>query len=180
MHVVLLWVFDLGAHRSNNYYFCLIPSGSLFSFATKAYDGINRFSLMPFKWTSDMELLVTAMNRLATQLASVVFPPCKNSYHSPEDSDVDTQGKEGELSRCKQWSVCCHGRNFLPQGLLPLVGGIVPVVEFIPAEGRVCIRLQGNVSAGNEDEAKLVSLVFNSVFEKRLYPTVLRVVGNSL
>jgi hypothetical protein len=175
-------VIDLCAHPgSNNYYYCLIPSGSLFSFAIKAYDGIDRFSLMPYKWTSDMELLVTAMNRLATQLAALVFLPGKNSYHPPEDSDVDTQGKAVELSKCKQWTVVCYGRNLLPQRLLPLVGDIAPVVEFIPAEGRVCIRLQGKVSAGKEgDEAKLVSLVFNSVFEKRLYPNALRVYGNFL
>lgn len=136
--------------------------------------------MMPFKWTSEMELLVTAMNRLATQLSALVFLPCKNSYYPTEDSsDVDTEGKAGELPRCKQWAVICYGRNLLPQGLLPLVGDIVPVVELIPAEGRVCIRLQGKVSAG-EDQAKLVSLVFNSVFEKRLYPNELRVHGNFL
>jgi hypothetical protein len=125
---------------------------------------------MPFTWTSDMELLVTAMHRLATQLAAVVFLPCRNSYHSPAEdstSNMDTEGKAGELSRCKQWTVICYGRNLLPQRLLPLGGDIVPVVEFIPAEARVCIRLQGKVSSGKEDEAKLVSLVFNSVFEKR-------------
>jgi hypothetical protein len=154
---------------------------ALYSFATKAYDGINRFSLMPYKWTNDMELLVTNMRRLATQLAALVFLPCKNSYGpAPGDSDVETQGNVGELPKCKQWTVICYGRNLLPKGLLPSVGDIVPVVEFIPAEGRVCIRLQAKVSMGNEDEAKLVSLVFNSVFEKRLYPTVLRVHGNSL
>jgi hypothetical protein len=128
---------------------------------------------MPYKWSSDMELLITAMHRLATQLAALVFLPRKNSHHRPEDSDVDTQeGKAGEFSKCKQWTVICYGRNLLPPRLLPLGGDIVPVVEFIPAEGRVCIRLQGKLSAGKEDEAKLVSLVFNSVFEKRLHPTV--------
>jgi hypothetical protein len=126
-----------------------------------------------------MELLITAMNRLATQLSALVFLPCKNSYHPTEDSDVDTEGNALELPRCKQWAVICYGRNLLPQRLLPVVGDIVPVVELIPAEGRVCIRLQGKVSSG-EDEAKLVSLVFNSVFEKKLYPNELRVHGNSL
>jgi hypothetical protein len=119
-------------------------------------EGIDRVIAWPPEWTTDMELYMTVVKRLGTELSRML-------YDKPQEDCRETP-------KLKAWTMTVSSDRIMTNGLLP-ENFLVPVVEWIPPKtsrdqfGSVCIRIEGKASTRRKDKSSpSVSVTFNARF----------------
>jgi hypothetical protein len=119
----------------------------------------------PMQRDADMELYLTVMGRMANNLSMLLVEKDADDNNSRSTSSSSSSSSSNQPPKLKSWNVAIRKDNVMLPQLLPNDMELAPVIECIPMEGRVCIRLQGKSS--EKESPVAVSLVFDAVFDTK-------------